>query len=394
MTAAPERPCRVLMATQSSHLWSSNHPIYMQMLDDPRFEVMVVAIPSRQPGFSTEFSFDPGLYEGLEKRDVAFLDGFDGATGRLVEPGDLEPDFAFLQTPYDEQRPDSYGLAALNRYCRTLYVPYGMLLFGGAVQDLVHPRGFFNQLWRAFAENAYIQSVMAANTGLPPDRLPVTGYVRHDYYLGPRYLGDHDHRWNRPRRDGAKRVIWNPRWSVHAGDSTFLEHFDALLAFARQEPKVDLVLRPHPLLLENLRRVDAGQHTRIMRSLEEGEAAGVLKVDFEGDYFELFESSDFFISDGSTLIADYFPTCKPVVLTTSLDELNVLGRTLGAGCYAAPSTAVLIERLDMLLEDRDPHREVRQDLCRMLFQNLYTGERASAQVTRHLLSAFHGGQTP
>lgn len=389
-----DRPCRVLMVTQSSHLWSSNRPIYQAMAKDPRFKVDVLAVPNRQPGIATKFTFDPELHAGLNKLGIPFVDGYDPETEKFVDPAELEPDFTFLQTPYDQQRPDLCDINRLREFSKPIYIPYGLLLFGGALQDFVHPRPFFEQAWRVFAENVYLQAVMQRNTSCPAEKLPISGYVRHDYYLGERASGDHDARWNRPRSAESCRVIWNPRWSVHSGDSTFFDHFEALLEFAEREPRLDLVLRPHPLFFQNLEHFFSDKYAQVVSRLEAAEQAKILRIDREGDYFELFESSDAMISDGSTLIADYYPIGKPLIITVPADTLNVIGRALHSGCYHAANTEDLLSHLQRLLAREDPMQQTRLDLNRMLFPSLFTGTLASATVISCILDTFQQRKSP
>jgi len=82
-----------------------------------------------------------------------------------------------------------------------------------------------------------------------------------------------------------------------------------------------------------------------------------MTLDRNGEYQDTFLTSDFLISDVSSMLVKYLATGKPVVYTHRVDVFNELGRKLSEGFYWVINSVELKENLEMLISDNDPLHE-------------------------------------
>jgi CDP-Glycerol:Poly(glycerophosphate) glycerophosphotransferase len=125
------------------------------------------------------------------------------------------------------------------------------------------------------------------------------------------------------------RLIWAPHHSVRQqslGFGTFHLVYKDMLQWAADDPEIEIVLKPHPMLLE----------TRAGGLLSEAEFNGFLSAwrafgntgaQTGGDYAPLMTASDAMLTDGISFLAEYPLFGKPMIWLDSGRhvELNVLG---------------------------------------------------------------------
>jgi hypothetical protein len=164
-----------------------------------------------------------------------------------------------------------------------------------------------------------------------------------------------------------RRIIWAPHHSVAGGTlgySNFLNQYNVFLELAQQyADRLQIAFKPHPLLRTSLYNLPEWGKKRTdeyydrWRTLPNGLLA-------EGDYVDLFLTSDAMIHDCSSFTEEYLLTGNPVMFLAKEgveDTLNGFGRTAFALHYKG-LTAQEIEHFitHVVLGGDDPLRAGRE----------------------------------
>jgi CDP-glycerol glycerophosphotransferase (TagB/SpsB family) len=111
-----------------------------------------------------------------------------------------------------------------------------------------------------------------------------------------------------PIQGSGYRVVWAPHhsYSPHwLNFGVFSKIKDQMLDYAKQNPNIQIVLRPHPFLWGTLtdRKVISEQELNSWRAQWDGLANTF--VDEDGSYAELFLATDILVTDGISFLGEY-----------------------------------------------------------------------------------------
>lgn len=353
-----DRKLRVVFLCHMPALWSKSEPIYKAMSESEAFDPVVVTVPQGDEP-------DDSIVRWLAGRGVKALPGKLGA--RWISLKDLAADYVFHAVPYSMYYPAEFAPSQVAKYARLCYVPYvGQLIYAGGVADTTHDPSYFMHNPLAFLSDEEERRHLAGRTdGGNCSGHIVTGSPQLERIIqGNRGLG---------RRGEELRVLWTPRWHSKEGNCHFFDHKDLLLDLVEGESRLHLTFRPHPLCLANFLRtgeLSREEHDRLLRRID---ALPNAELDSDGDYLATMERTDIFVSDMSSVLADFFVTGKPIIYTHRVDSFNELGRFMSGGFYWVRSPDELRDRLLSLARGHDPLRERRLALRQEYLSRMPTG---------------------
>ena len=286
--------------------WDSLAATHDLLSRDDRFEVLVVAVPKRLTG-------DQGFDDAGAASEFLTAAGVDHETWAFDDDGsraasalrDWQPDYVFMNYPWQrnyqrELRPD-----ALVRFTRIAYVPYFSLSLvkepdgqGGFIDGLA-PH-YFTQRMHQLASLVFVQSadVRAAFAGTERGTQGVVavGSPKLDALVASVGCSRRG-----PRVVFAPHHSYSPHW-LNFG--TFVQSKDALLAAARRRPDLEFVLRAHPFMWGTLvdREVMSADDLAAWRAEWDS-----LPNTIDGAAWSLGEvfDCDVLVSDGISFLAEY-----------------------------------------------------------------------------------------
>ncbi|MFT4284639.1 MAG: hypothetical protein QM598_07385 [Protaetiibacter sp.] len=252
------------------------------------------------------------------RADVSQMSSPGALTRHLRRSGSLG---VFVQSPYPEHFPD-WLWEVTTRLGRLCYAGYGILI---AVWDA----GLFG------LDTFRRASWLIADSPYSRGR-----YVEHGVDADRIVVGGNPLMWTLRRRASMARpperptILWAPHWSQSwfeypRGYSRWAETTPALRSFAAEHPEVDVVIRPHPLLLEE-----------IDSSTTDTEAASAFRALIDLPNVRLSDrsmlddilSSTALLTDGIAIIAYYAATGRPlaVIRDAASPPFNELGDAICA----------------------------------------------------------------
>ena len=367
-------PVRVGFLCQYIPAWQKVAPIYDKLRSDPRFEPFLICVPSEQMMEKESFAAraENDTYDYFVSQGYDAINALTGANTWL-DLRELELSYLFYPRPYNHLLPEPYRTREVSRYCRICILMYG-ISFAQEDMHIALNRNFMAHVYYYFAEFPFTRAENRRINPLPHALkwqkseclgLPVLGALR-------RKKEQVSEAWDFSHNDF--RVIWTPRWTTDKaqGGSNFFTYYQALLAFAQENPDVDFLHRPHPLALTHFQQTGELTPEQAAAYVEACRELPNVKMDNLPEYEATLWGSSVLVSDISGIMVEYFSTGKPIIFCITNMELDLapyFTRML-EGCYVVRSQQELFDTLRMLKKGEDPLAQTRQTIIQELFEDL------------------------
>jgi CDP-glycerol glycerophosphotransferase (TagB/SpsB family) len=165
-----------------------------------------------------------------------------------------------------------------------------------------------------------------------------------------------------PLSGGKFKIVWAPHhsYSPHWFNfGVFSKIYIQMLDFAKQNPNIEIVLRPHPFLWGTLtdRNVITVEELTSWRA--RWDALANTYVDEDGSYAELFLATDVLLTDGISFLGEYpLVTGKPTIFFENKGhwEFSATGKLAAASSVKVKTFEELKEVITLAMESGLPDR--------------------------------------
>ena len=169
----------------------------------------------------------------------------------------------------------------------------------------------------------------------------------------------------KPQEKKKKRIIWAPHHTVDYlfNSSNFLTYSEEMLRLAEKyKEEIQIAFKPHPVLKFKLINIWGLEKTEEYNSRWANMENGQIE---QGDYIDLFMTSDAMIHDSVSFTAEYLYTGKPVLFQIKekqvLEEFNSFCRM----CIEKHYHAYSIEETEQFIREvviggKDPKKAERE----------------------------------
>lgn len=217
----------------------------------------------------------------------------------------LNPDLVIYQQPWAISEINS--IERLSQHVLTAYIPYGYMAIKSDYAHYFMP--FHWHLWKYFCENNDQKKLFEKKNKKLSNILVNKGYPKMDVYFK---INNNNLR--------KKSVIWAPHWSF--GENfvkfgTFDEKYEFFYNLAQNYKNITWVYKPHPKLESWIRETNLMSDVEYQDYLKRWDALPNTKIVMDGNYFDIFFSSDALITDSVSFLFEYLPTKKPIIYIDS-----------------------------------------------------------------------------
>lgn len=371
---------RALFVCEENQKWGYQF-VYEQMKHDPCFEVMPVLLFPVVTQSRIDFTQKENS-EFFKAQRIEALDGYDYEKEKNKEIASLQPDLVFYQQPWyihGKNHPKS-----VSDYALTMMIPYGYTTLNPNRWGTDSVKDVYSSLWTFFSESPYHNKFYQQTTGLKDgENLVATGSPKMDYYRQPA-----NKKVEKLWKSSGKRIIWAPHHSILSqglGMSNFPEQYKFFLEFAKLHQEYSFVLKPHPALRAMCISTGFMKEEEFDTYINEWQNLKNAVVYTQGNYFDIFKTSDVLITDCSSFLAEYFPSEKPIIFLdregrAAFDEF---GENIKQGFYRIDNTENLETLLEKLLQqENDPLKSVRKEILKNIFYRTQTS--ASSNIITFL----------
>ena len=309
--------------------WDALDEVYQLMVQDDRFDPVVISLPRKLTGqlrYADEEKAH-GFFEAKGIKHLRFnMGGSDSSNQEVLDAlKDLKPDYVFANYPWQRNYQPAIRFDKLISFTRLAYVPYFSLAMveepddepgGGQVGSLVATHLYKQRLHQVaslvFTQDKFVKEAYKS-TERGDSYVHFTGSPKIDGLFREAEQGKAS--W--PIKETGFRVVWAPHhsYSPHwLNFGVFSRIKDDMLAFAKANQDIQIVLRPHPFLWGTLtdRKVISVSELEAWR--KEWNELPNTSVDEDGSYAELFLATDLLVTDGISFLGEYpLITNKPTI---------------------------------------------------------------------------------
>lgn len=330
------KPIRVVFLGLYFEAWDALDEIYQLMLQDDRFDPIVVSLPRKLTG-QVKYADEDKSHAFFESKGIEHLRfnfGDDSSANQLglEKLKELAPDYVFVNYPWQRNYQPAIRFDKLVEFTRLAYVPYFSLAMveepddepGGGQQGSLVATHLYKQRLHQLASLVFTQDKYVKEAYKSTERgdayVHFTGSPKIDSLFREAEQGKAS--WPIPGE--GFRMIWAPHhsYSPHwLNFGVFAKIKDQMLDFAKANSDIQIVLRPHPFLWGTLtdRNVLSDDELSYWRS--QWDELPNTSVDEDGSYAELFLATDVLITDGISFLGEYpLITNKPTVFFENQDH--------------------------------------------------------------------------
>lgn len=331
---------------QMPEIWDKQMDLFQFLEQDSRFIPEIIYVhpydlvsKSIQKDAKNEITFYTDLY-GKDK----VIDYFSKPDLDLAKY-----DYLFYDRPYNHYLPEALRTYHTTETCRVCLINYcsrdGAGRFG----------------YRDFARDTFIWF----SSSEFEHRLHLEDYkdrpFNKSYDLGyPAFESYHELKTT----EGKNRILWTPRWTYDSvlGSSHFFEYIEAFQKFAKEHSDISLLIRPHPMMFDNLIANKAITEEEV-KSLKQKCADIGIRFDSNRLVSDTFRETDILVTDYSSLIKLFLVMDKPVLYCPTEEVLvNEEFEELTKAMYLTDSWSEIEKTLKSLCEGADPLKEIRREL--------------------------------
>jgi hypothetical protein len=313
---------KVVFLIQLASSWKYDY-LFKLLLDSKRFDPVIVICPVVNHEEDVMFTELNMAFDFFSEKDYPVINSWDDQTQNWLDvKTSIKPDIVFFSNPWGQMsKPEYYIFNFLDTL--TCYVPYGFK--SSHLYEAIFNKPFQNLLWKIFYETSFhleMAKKYARNKGMNG---LVTGYPGMDNLLDNTYQPKDV--WKIEDKS-VKRIIWAPHHSIlgemdsNVGFSTFLIYSDKMLEIADIfKEEIQISFKPHPLLKAKLYKHSNWGKLRTDEYFDKWSSLPNTQLD-EGNYIDLFLTSDAIINDGESFLVEYLFAGKPAMFLVADDNVT------------------------------------------------------------------------
>ncbi len=340
-------------------VWKYDY-VYKLMVDHPRFSPVILVCPRVNYGYEAMIRTQNECFSFLKNKGYNVIKSYDEEQKRYVNVLDLNPDIIFYTNPYRGLIDDRYFIDNFDNIL-TVYVPY---MFGNN-NDVksFHDQLMHNAVWRFFVESDYHKIYSEQSSRCRGRNVVSTGYPGIEAFLDSTIIpNEKDWKLKNTRH---KRIIWAPHHTItpvgNVYYSCFIKYADFMLSMAEKyKDSVQFVFKPHPLLRDKLNLIWGREKTE--RYYNKWSSLDNCNMN-DGDYIDLFKTSDAMIHDSGSFVVEYLYVNKPVMRTLNGESLESMFNTFALRCldqyYYANCEKDIEQFILNIINNIDPLKEQR-----------------------------------
>ena len=365
-----ERKIKVGFICQYIPTWNKFEPLYREMKINDKFDPYLICVPD---------CIEDGEmfgYSGINETYTYFynmnydnvIDSFAGDD--WIDLQELKFDYIFYTRPYNHFMPPQYITDNVKKYCKIGSLIYGMVTTKD-IFEVVMNMDFYKDVYIYYAETSIAMKMykkkFPITTLLGLRKVEFLGYPVFEQIVNDKYKTSTS--WNFSKNE--YRIMWTPRWTTakHLGGSNFFVYYKSLIEYAKKNPNLDFLLRPHPLTFGNFIKTGEMTKQEIDEYLKQVEEMPNMSMDKEKEYNGTIWESDVLITDISAFLPEYFVTGKPIIFCASNMFLEPTEETdmMLKGCYVSHNAEETYGYLDKLKYGDDPLKSIREKVINELF---------------------------
>ena len=349
----------VIFFLEKSSCWKYK-ALYDLMEHSSHFHPSIIVCPNVLVSHEDMVRGMQETYIEMLKEGYRVIKGYEDVQHSYINVRDLDPHIIFFSSAWEGYIDKRFHISQYTDIL-TCYMNYG---WATTPFEWSFVTNMCLRVWLYLQECKDYNRILKQWT--PGMNAVVTGSPMYEAFLNASAEGK-DWKIKNPK---FKRVIYAPHHSIpEVADgiialSTFLIHYKTMLEIAEQyKDKIQFVFKPHPLLLNHLYlhpewgREKAVAYYDLWKN---GENTNFVN----GEYIDLFKTSDAIIHDCSSFTMEYLYTKKPALFLSNIGhegQANEVAIRAYEAHYKAKTKEEICDFLDnVVLKGNDPKKQERE----------------------------------
>lgn len=374
---------RVAFVVQMLEVWDKQSPVFEAMEKNVLIDASIIVVPSID--IST-WKLNPyhGEMEFLKQRypDAKLIQAID-SDGTVMKFEAKQYDYVFYQRPYDIYLPRELRAESISLDTKVCYIPYGYQGANVFTEGNTNEE-FFRNVYMSFLDSEEIKDVLEhkfrESVKMNEQKFLYLGYPVFDTYLKMK---------SKKLDKKNKGILWTPRWAFdpEQGGSHFVHYKDNFVGLRDKYPKKNIVIRPHPLMWENvvkeglMFKKEVDQYKELLQSRN-------IQIDANKMMEDTIKDTQVLITDFSSIIITYFMTGRPIIYCPFDTQLNELYQKLLPGLYIANSWDEVEKYLEMIENGNDVLFAKRQEIIQKELSGLGGG---TSRIVEAIIADYKEG---
>ncbi|MBQ8912690.1 MAG: CDP-glycerol glycerophosphotransferase family protein, partial [Lachnospiraceae bacterium] len=348
--------------------WNSVKSVYEAAIKDGKYNVYIIAAPQLSSDIATKtgaMGIKNDAYEFFVKNNIDVINA-SKENGDWIDLRDYNPDYVIYTRPYNDAYPEPFRPVNVCKYAKLYYIPYAYSMLSDSMLLSVLPENFIFCMRKVYLANKSrkieCEKVHPRYGKYAADRFEYLGFPRFDLYEFDETTEKDNKRYT---------IAWMPRWTAgsaadkHKG-SHFLLYYKQVIQFAKDNPNVEVIIRPHPKMFGHFVATGIMSQEEVDDFMNTCESMDNLSLDKNKDYINTIKNSDLLLADYTSLIAEFFMTGKPVVFCDTVEGLNLEGQKICGSLYYAENFDQIKERIFRIIGGNDEEYGNRQKIIHEL----------------------------
>ena len=384
---------RVLFVADLGGKWDSMDSVYRAFKERGDCDIDVVI----QPIFRQKT--DP---DGTTRREVICDDyltpmGIKNIPYQEYDMEKIAPDMTFISQPYESVTIPMFWPENIAKVSRLVYLPY----YNATTLDTkISPafESFFvsntqKYSWKIACQSEIMKKYYEKYASEKGKNVIVTGLPKWDY---PLKLNKSNtpcpEKW-RKKIEGKKVFLWNTHFNPSTQGISILDQGIDFLRLFSENKSVALIWRPHPMM-ETVIKVYYPQklssYKKIIKFISD---SNNLIIDKNSTYDCSFVWSDALISDDSSIVDLYLLLDKPIILTSSLNQIQTKNKYYtddGLFDYLKLPWACSMNDIQKYINDVVNGNDISKENREILRNNYYSlaDEKCGERVANYLINGI------
>jgi hypothetical protein len=296
--------------------------VYKLMEQYERFEPIVIVCPYVAYGDEIMLHEMNQAYQAFKQKGYNIIKTL-GDNGKWLDvKKEINPDIIFFTNPHNLTKKEYYITSYMDAL--TCYVPYFFQVnnlnesnFNGILQ---------NFCWKVFNESVFHYECALKYSRNKAINVVVSGFPGLDKIFSNDYIPFI--KWKNTNTNESFKIIWAPHHTIEGQGagldySSFFTYADYFIALLLNNIHIQMAFKPHPLLKPKLYKHETwgkaktDDYYNVWNNLPNGQLE-------EGEYIDLFYTSDALILDSASFIIEYLYFNKPYCFT--INDIKVKNR--------------------------------------------------------------------
>lgn len=352
---------RVLFFLQTPSVWKYD-ALYQKLENSEYFEPLIVVSPYNvHLNYDTEecFRVMRQTEEYAHEKGYNYVSAYNWEKNKWRDiKKEYQPDIVFFTKPYKDTLP-AYHIYHFTD-ALTLYVPYGINCMNLYHNNYELP--FQSLLWKLLLETDFQKQYAEKYEKCHGDNVEIVGTLVMEKLMQKEYVTKDV--W-KPQGKRKKRIIWAPHHTVDYlfNFSNFLNYCEDMLKLAEKyQDEIQIAFKPHPVLKFKLINIWGQEETEDYYNRWANLTNGQIE---QGDYIDLFKTSDAMIHDSGSFTVEYLYAQKPVLFQIRDEKVKEEFNSFGQMCLEKHYLAYSIEETEKFIREvviagKDPKKAERE----------------------------------